>query len=341
MTIVLGHIEETKIFQENNIYPTVYLRYVDDIFAVFENGTSYLPFFNLLNQQHPNLKFTVEEQTGVSFPFLNVSISINGNSVDTWVFRKKTHTGVMLNYNAVVPNCWKNGLIRCLLHSAKKICSSEHLFNGEVENLRKLFAANGYPGVYFDSALQKFLSSLEAVNTAPDDREKPERKYIFGIPYVGKASKEYKQKITELLKENLQVDISTYYNSTKISSLFSLKSKVPFALKARVVYKFSCLSDSDTSYIGKSKRHLVIRAREHINPKESNQSEIKNHIFDCNTCKTHCLSGNLSVKNFTILKQCRDDYAARISEALLIKQLEPKLNRQKFTKGQSYLLRVF
>ena len=74
------------------------------------------------------------------------------------------------------------------------------------------------------------------MNTAPDGREKPERKYIFGIPYVGKASKEYKKKITELLKENVQVDISTYYNSTKISSLFSLKSKVPFALKARVVY---------------------------------------------------------------------------------------------------------
>lgn len=333
----LGHIEENKIFQNENSYPVVYLRYVDDIFAVFEQGTSYHPFFNLLNQQHPNLKFTVEEQTKQSFPFLNVDISINGSTVETWVFRKKTHTGVMLNFNAIVPNCWKTGLIRCLLHSAKKICSSDLLFDKEVVKLRNLFASNGYPGAYFNSALEKFLASLGAVKIALDGDEKPERKYLFGVPYVGKASNDFKKRITELIKENLQVDISTYFNSTKVSNYFSLKSKVPLALKARIVYKYSCLSDSDTFYIGKSKRHLVTRAKEHINPKESNQSEVKNHIFQCDSCK----SGKLSVNNFAVLKQCKDDYAARISEALLIKQFQPKINKQKLSKGQSYLLRVF
>ena len=108
----LGHIEESKIFQNENFYPIVYLRYVNDIFAVFEQGTTYRPFFKVLNEQHNNLQFTVDEFEG-SFPFLNVDIEINGNSVDTWVFRrKKTHTGVMLNFTGVVPNVWKIGLIK-------------------------------------------------------------------------------------------------------------------------------------------------------------------------------------------------------------------------------------
>ena len=153
----LGHIEETKLFKDDNYYPIVYLRYVDDIFAVFEEGTTYHPFFKLLNDQHKSLRFTVDEAEG-SFPFLNVDIEINGNSVDTWVFRKKTHTGVMLNLTAVVPNIWKIGLIKCMLNSAKTICSSEELFNKEVEKLKKLFAANGYPRMFFERTLEKFMS---------------------------------------------------------------------------------------------------------------------------------------------------------------------------------------
>ena len=74
------------------------MRYVDDILAVFEEGSTYHKFFELLNKQHPNLKFTVDEATEHSFPFLNVNIVISGSTVETWVFRKKTHTNVLLNF---------------------------------------------------------------------------------------------------------------------------------------------------------------------------------------------------------------------------------------------------
>ena len=284
----------------------------------------------------------MEEESGNSFPFLNVDIKIEGNSVDTWVFRKKTHTGVMLNFSAIVPDNWKTGLIRCLLHSAKRICSSEYLFDQEVENLRRLFAGNGYPQRFFDKVLEKFLTSLQIGDNSEDleEKEKEDKKYIFGIPFVGKASRDYKKKITELIKEYFQVDIFSYHTSLKVSSFFSLKSKVPFALKARVVYKYTCLSDSDTSYIGKTERHLVTRVNEHLDPK-SNHTEVTKHIFDCESCRNCIRSKALSVSNFQILKQCGSDYEARINEALLIKKCSPKLNRQLFTNGQSYLLRVF
>ena len=167
--------------------------------------------------------------------------------------------------------------------------------------------------------------------------EETDRRHVFGVPWVGNASRDYKKKITELIKQYLEVDISTYYTSTKVSSFFSLKSSTPHGLKARIVYKFECLSDSDTYYIGKSKRHLVTRASEHTNPKESNSSEIKNHIFECEGCK----NGNLSVDQFKVIKQCKNDYSAKIYEALSIKKYRPKINKQKFSKGESYLLRIF
>ena len=169
-----------------------------------------------------------------------------------------------------------------------------------------------------------------------DEGEETKRRYMLGIPWVGNVSREYKQKITNLIKEHLEVDISSYYSSCKVSSFFSLKSSTPYALKARVVYKFTCLSDSDTYYIGKTKRHLATRAMEHITPKESTQSEVQKHIFGCGECK----NGDLSVDNFKAVKQCRDDYSTRISEALVIKKFRPKINKQKMTKD-TYLLRVF
>ena len=180
--------------------------------------------------------------------------------------------------------------------------------------------------------------SQENVETISlDGSDEPDRKHLFGVPWVGNISRDYKRKITELVKQHLSVDISTYYTSCKVSSFFSLKSGTPHALKARVVYKFTCLRDSDSYYIGKTKRHLVTRAMEHTTPKESTQSEIKNHLFQCNDCK----NGDHTVSNFQVMKQCRNDYSAKIHEALLLKKLRPKINKQKYSKGESYLLRIF
>ena len=203
----LGHFEKTEVFKQENICPKMYMRYVDDIFAVFPENIPHGTFLDHLNHLHKNLKFTVEEATpGNSFPFLNVEIKINGENVDTWVFRKKTDTGVMLNFNAVVPNVWKVGLIRCLLKTGKQICSSESLFGEEVDKLRRRFIMNGYPKAYFDAAYEKFMRSL-ADNINMDtgsDSQDVEKKYVFGIPYIGTPSREYKRKVKKSSRSILE-----------------------------------------------------------------------------------------------------------------------------------------
>ena len=247
----------------------------------------------------------------------------------------------MLNFTAMVPNVVKVGLIRCLLNTAKQVCSSEALFSREVHNLQKVFTANGYPKKCFDNAYDKFMTSLNQKNNEievdSEENIENERKYSFGIPYVGVVSREYKKKVVELLKNKLGVDVFVYFTSCKVGSFFSLKSKTPFNLRARVVYKFQCLSDSGTTYIGETKRHVVTRVNEHLAPKESNKSAIKDHILECNRCK----NGQISVENFSVMKGCRNEYTCKISEALCIKKYKPVLNKQRHNMGQSYLLRVF
>ena len=131
-----------------------------------------------------------------------------------------------------------------------------------------MFSANGYPRIFFSRILDKFNLSQERsdISELTNEIEKSDRKYIFGVPWVGNASRDYKKKVINLFKQHFDIDIFCYYTSCKVSSFFTLKSTTPHALRARIVYKFTCLKDSDTYYIGKSKRHLITRAMEHITP---------------------------------------------------------------------------
>ena len=124
---------ENKILQNNaDIHPKLYLRYVDDIFCVFNNNTSSDKFLDLLNKQHKNIKFFVEHGFE-TLPFLEVEVNITESGIETKIYRKQTHTNLLLNFNAICPINWKSGLIICLLNRAKIICSTTALFQKEIK----------------------------------------------------------------------------------------------------------------------------------------------------------------------------------------------------------------
>ena len=69
--------DKSKWLNECNLSKTkFYLRYVDHILASFDNEQHALNFSSFLNYRHPNIKFTVEEQTNHSITFLDVQVSI-------------------------------------------------------------------------------------------------------------------------------------------------------------------------------------------------------------------------------------------------------------------------
>ena len=69
---------ESKWLNEYNLKkPKLYLRYVDDILAAFDNDQDSLNFLNFLNNRHPNIKFTIEKQNNHSIAFLDVSSQVS------------------------------------------------------------------------------------------------------------------------------------------------------------------------------------------------------------------------------------------------------------------------
>ena len=84
----LGHLEQHKIFNKSGINPKLYVRYVDDIFAVFDKNVKFQPFLDHINHQHGNIKFTVEESVNNVLAFLDTSICIKGNNFESCVLGK-------------------------------------------------------------------------------------------------------------------------------------------------------------------------------------------------------------------------------------------------------------
>ena len=94
----LAHIENNLLGKQSYFHPKLFARYVDDIFAIFDNSDHCTKFLDLLNCQHNNIKFTVELPSD-TIPFLNVKIRLNKTGIDTWVYRKPTKTNLILNFN--------------------------------------------------------------------------------------------------------------------------------------------------------------------------------------------------------------------------------------------------
>ena len=85
---------------------------MDDIFAVFESEENALRFLDFLNKQHASIKFTSESELCGKLPFLDVLMNRNSTCFITSVFRKKTFTGLLMNFDSFVPITYKKGLVR-------------------------------------------------------------------------------------------------------------------------------------------------------------------------------------------------------------------------------------
>ena len=180
-------------------HPLLHLRYVDDIFAVFETNESCLKFLDtgILNSQHKNIKFTVEYGSELMC-FLDVEIKVKGNGCDTWTWRKTTHTGLLQHFDALCPLKWKSGVILCLLNRAKAICSFKFLSQNDVIKLRQVFFSNGYPIWFFNKFLQRFLT----VDNDLSDRERSEINSVvyLNVPYIGKESRCFVSRLAKFSK---------------------------------------------------------------------------------------------------------------------------------------------
>ena len=84
-------------------------------------------------------------------------------------------------------------------------------------------------------------------------------------------------------------------------------------------------------------RHLDVRPCEHLVLAGPHKSAIKDYTCACAICRDK----KYTVNSFQILKRCHTEYETKIQKALQIKKLNPKLNKQLYAEGASFLLSIF
>ena len=82
--------------------PLFYRRYVDDTFVIFKEEAHATSFFNFINSQHSNIRFTRENETNGQIPFLDVLVTADGNKLRSSVYRKPTNTGLSISFSVFV-----------------------------------------------------------------------------------------------------------------------------------------------------------------------------------------------------------------------------------------------
>ena len=84
---LLGKIEND--IKDRSWFPRVWLRYVDDVFAVI-NKNSEEEILSLLNTKHTNIKFTMEMESDGKLPFLDLLLMRERQGITFYIFRKPT-----------------------------------------------------------------------------------------------------------------------------------------------------------------------------------------------------------------------------------------------------------
>ena len=134
--IFMGFYESKQLNEYNLNKPKFYLRYVDDILAALGNKQDSLHFLDVLNNRHPNIKFTTEKQINHSIAFLDVIISgINNQDLTLQTYYKLVYTGLLLNFKSFTSFLYKISLIKSLLYRSFKICNWNSVYN-DIENIK-------------------------------------------------------------------------------------------------------------------------------------------------------------------------------------------------------------
>ena len=88
------------------------------LFLIFNDRDDCELFFDFLNLQHKNIKFTLEIESNDCIPFL-VLVTITADGfISTPLYRKCTFSGLYMKFDSFVPQHFKRNLVFGLLNRA-------------------------------------------------------------------------------------------------------------------------------------------------------------------------------------------------------------------------------
>ncbi|XP_063592242.1 uncharacterized protein LOC134769443, partial [Penaeus indicus] len=146
---------ESELLPSISLRPTVWLRYVDDVFALWPHDPAlFSDFLTQLNSLSPSIRFKVEWEADNKLPFLDTLVHRSADHFSFSIYRKPMHSGMYIHFFSYHPLHVKRGVATSLFLRALRICDPQYL-DGEIDFLRRSFSKLGYPRHVLDAALSR------------------------------------------------------------------------------------------------------------------------------------------------------------------------------------------
>ena len=309
--------------------PLVYVRYVDDTFALFNNAKESRVFLNQLKTLHSSLDFTVEDEKDLSLPFLDVLVERRRRSFVTSIYRKPTFSGEYVHWHSFTPLKRKTNIVACLVTRAVRICSPSKI-DEEMENILNIFSNLCYPQHIVRSTMNR---ALQASNR-DDATVKAKSSVYLRLPFLGPIMSRFDSILKSAVKKAYDsVELRIVYKTRTLTTGLA-KDSAPKHHTSRVIYKFRCTCNME--YIGRTKRRFHIRRDEHVPPPLRDWISGSSEVAPKTTTAIgqHLTSNPLCAQKyndelFSIVVRGRNDLLLKILETLFIQTCKPVLCKQK------------
>ena len=147
---------ESKFIKTCTHKPLKWLRYIDDIFILWNEGRDKLmQFISAANDFHPTIKFTHEIST-TSINFLDITVhKTPENKLETDLYSKPTNANLFLHYTSCHPQHTKNSLPYSLAYRLLRICSNENFLSKRLSDLKLFLLNRNFKSKTIDSAFRR------------------------------------------------------------------------------------------------------------------------------------------------------------------------------------------
>ena len=307
--------------------PLFYCRYVDDTFILFRDKDRADTFLQYANAAHPNIKFTIEYETNKKLSFLDTHVTREVTGFLTSVFRKRTFTGLGINFYSSCFYNFKLNALKTLFHRAYLLTSTWAEFHDEILFLGKFFTNNYFPNNIFQKQLNKFMNSKLRPKTKYFNV--PKMPFYCSVPYLFNNGNFY-SKLEKLISKHcpaIKCDLIPV-NPLSIKSLFRYKDKLSPLMTSNIIYLFTCPKCQLGKYVGASKRLLKVRIDSHRGVSYRTNNKITNPEFSNIRVHTKKCKIEIQYKHFEILGRASSPSELSVYESLFIKKVVPHLNNR-------------
>lgn len=321
---------EKKVLSDPKIAPSIYCRYVDDVFVDVDSVEHLRQIIDVM-QQNSVLKFTYDLSVENKIPFLDVLVQCEGGKFVTTVYRKATDTGTCLNAQSECPSRYKTSVIRSFIRRAEKYCSSWPDLHKEFNRIRQILVNNGYSNTEIDTEIRRHLDKSSGAKKEGIQRNDIT---LYYRNHMSPAHKVDERVIHEIISDcvkcvnpNDRIKLCIYYQNRKTHTLViknNVLSDGNKLKKANVVYQYFCPYEDcrlhSVNYIGSTTTTLSRRLTMHLREGSPKEHMHQHH----NTTLTR----KQLVENTIIIASSSSPNRLRILEALHIKDKSPTINKQ-------------